>query len=442
MNWKEFVFLFIPEAFLMVSFGLSLFHFPYRKNLHKIFLASLIYGLLILLMRSLPLPTEIRILLNIVLFLFTVWGLFRFTVFHAITIAISSSLLTLLTEYLSLLLASKVSGMSYQAMTDNWVTKISLPYIHFFLMALLTFAVYRSRFKLTDSLFAGRKAYIFFLVLIGLAQVLLVFSFTLVAQFLISSSESLFTIQGVPIYVIMNIVFVVLSFSVIKKWYDHEVRKSVEEAEDTYQKELRALITSMRSHRHDFNNHLQVVYGLIQIKAYQEAESYLQNLVQETKITNLSLSVRNKALAVLFHSKWMIAQAKQIEMKIEAEPGKYDLVPSTDLIRIYSNLIDNAFEATAKLSRDERKVRIKLRIFKSSYLFEIENTGPTIENTQQIFESGYSTNKSDDKPKRGYGLAIVSELVQKYQGDIEVFSQNNLTTIKVSLPIRDQAHVI
>lgn len=69
----------------------------------------------------------------------------------------------------------------------------------------------------------------------------------------------LFAFNGVFTLVVIG------SFLFLQGWYQKEIAKEVEVTEDTYQAEIKTLITSVSSLRHDFINHIQVIQGFLQL---------------------------------------------------------------------------------------------------------------------------------------------------------------------------------
>ncbi len=62
------------------------------------------------------------------------------------------------------------------------------------------------------------------------------------------------------------ILVVIASFLLLQRWYQKEVAKEVGATEDAYQAEIKTLIASVSSLRHDFTNHIQVLHGLLQLE--------------------------------------------------------------------------------------------------------------------------------------------------------------------------------
>ena len=80
----------------------------------------------------------------------------------------------------------------------------------------------------------------------------------------------------------------------------------------------------------------------------------------------------------------------------------------------------------------------KGRIFAKSYQLEdeviilIQNDGPQIpkEALLSIFKTGFTTKENEER-NHGFGLSIVRELVEKYDGRISVTSSEELTEFRI-----------
>ncbi|MGY4025972.1 ATP-binding protein [Aeromonas rivuli] len=84
-----------------------------------------------------------------------------------------------------------------------------------------------------------------------------------------------------------------------------------------------------------------------------------------------------------------------------------------DLMELMGNLLDNA----CKFAISE--IRVQVRRQDNGLLIEVEDDGPGIEpsKSQQIFQRGV---RADTSPGQGIGLAVVTEIVHSYGGEIRV----------------------
>lgn len=237
------------------------------------------------------------------------------------------------------------------------------------------------------------------------------------------------------IFDLVFILVLLIAFFLFQKWYQREMKKVVGETERTYLEEFRSIINSLKSTRHDFVNHLHVLHGLIEFKHYEKALEYMKSLIKEVKLVDLSLKLTNPALLILFHTKWEIAQTKQIDMEFEVSPDSFDRIQSIDIIKLFSNLIDNAVEATMELPVEQRKIKVVCKKIFNIYHFEVMNSGNPIpqKDLKKIFLSGFTTKASEDK-SRGNGLAIVQEIVNRYSGEIQVETKKQTTLFRILIP--------
>lgn len=234
------------------------------------------------------------------------------------------------------------------------------------------------------------------------------------------------------------ILVVVVTFFFLQRWYLKEVAKEVGYTEDTYLTEIQTLISSVCSFRHDFINHTQVIYGYLKMGASDHALEYVTSMLKEAQmIESIKLHADHPGLAILMQTKKLAAQNHNIDMEIEIAENKFDHINTTDLIKILSNLIDNAIEATIELPEEKREISIDCQADDTHYKFIITNTGPKIEESERIFKKGYSTKKEEPGKIRGHGLFIVKEVLKKYDGEISFTSTNEfVTTAIVEIPVK------
>jgi two-component system, LytTR family, sensor histidine kinase AgrC len=239
---------------------------------------------------------------------------------------------------------------------------------------------------------------------------------------------------------VFNAVFVLIvlgSFFIMQRWYQKEVAKEIVDTEDTYQTEIRTLISSVQSLRHDFINHIQVLHGLLKLGKPEKALEYLSSLFKEVQsIESVKLNIDNPGLSVLLQTKKLSAENHNIDINFTVSNESFGTIKTIDLIKILSNLIDNAIDAAIELPEGERKINIVCKADSNHYLFRITNTGPKITDKESIFKSGYSTKKAEQGKIRGQGLFIVKEVVNKYDGHITIKSTEIETTVTVGIPIK------
>ena len=206
--------------------------------------------------------------------------------------------------------------------------------------------------------------------------------------------------------------------------------------EDAYSK-LEQLNTTMRAQRHDFMNHLQVVYSLIELEEYQSASEYLERVYGDIKRVGRSLKTAHPAINALIAAKLSDCEARGVKVELIIEsPWEALPIPGWEMCRVLGNLIDNGLDALT--GTPDAQLIISLGETLQAFTFEIANNGPEIPDTlmERIFQSGFSTKSSG----RGMGLSIVRTILQAYGGRIELHSDSRRTaftgTIAKAMPVR------
>ena len=198
---------------------------------------------------------------------------------------------------------------------------------------------------------------------------------------------------------------------------------------------LSDLNVTLRSQRHDFMNHLQVVYSLMEMNEYKEAQDYMEQVYQDIQRVSRALKTASPALNALLASKLSECEERGIYAGLDIRSDYEQLaMPDWELCRVFSNLIDNAMDAAA--DGEAPKVHIETTETLQNYRFEIRNTGPQIDRKMRdkLFIAGFST-KGDG---RGMGLVIVKTIIESYGGALSLSSESGATAFSGTLPKHPQ----
>ncbi|AEV68004.1 sensor histidine kinase [Acetivibrio clariflavus] len=196
--------------------------------------------------------------------------------------------------------------------------------------------------------------------------------------------------------------------------------------------QLENLNKTLRAQRHDFMNHLQVVYSLIEMHEYKDAEDYIEQVYNDIQKVSKVLKTSNAAINALLQAKILDCEKKDIktELKVTSRLDNFH-VPSWEMCRILGNIIDNSIYALEEI---EGSKLLTISIFENLKVFgfSITNNGPKIpENIiDKIFEAGFTTKGSKGE---GMGLFTVKNTVERYSGKIKVSSED-YTTFEITFP--------
>ena len=200
--------------------------------------------------------------------------------------------------------------------------------------------------------------------------------------------------------------------------------------EDAYD-QLETLNGTLRAQRHDFMNHLQVVYSLMELEEYAEAGDYIERVYGDIRRVSRALKTAHPAINALLAAKVTDGESRGINVTLEIESAWADLpVESWAMCRVLGNLIDNAMDALRGAPSPALTIRLSESI--RGYDFAVSNNGPMIPEiiAERIFQRGFSTKGEG----RGMGLSIVREIVDEAGGEMTVASNERETVFSGYLP--------
>lgn len=194
--------------------------------------------------------------------------------------------------------------------------------------------------------------------------------------------------------------------------------------------QMDALNLKMRAQRHDFLNHLQVVYSLLEMGESGEAADYLERIYRELRTVSRVLRTRVTAFNALLQVKNAACEDRGIRLEMDIRSTLEGLpLPAWELCCVIGNLMDNAMDALA--DRLDGRIRLMVEDDLKGFRFTISNNGPSIppEIRETIFEPGVSTRGEG----RGMGLSIVRSTLAEYGGSVTLGPEDE-TVFTVWIP--------
>lgn len=170
------------------------------------------------------------------------------------------------------------------------------------------------------------------------------------------------------------------------------------------------LYSAQRHKVHDFRAHLNTLQGLLENQEYDAAEQYLNSVTQEQTDRLFLVNSHHAILDALFNTKATEAIQKGIEIDFELNDLSTLPFDVSDMVVLFSNLLDNAIEACEKINSN-RVIRVSA-VLKQSFLFSIRNTTLPVE----IKNDTIKTTKPNAH-LHGFGLSNIKLILNKYHAD-------------------------
>ena len=107
--------------------------------------------------------------------------------------------------------------------------------------------------------------------------------------------------------------------------------------------DLENLNTTLRAQRHDYLNHFQVIYGLMEMQEYEEAKNYLDPVFKDIMKVSKALKTSLPAVNALLQAKMEMTEKNHIDLFLEERSDlKKITIEPWNLCKVLANIIDNS----------------------------------------------------------------------------------------------------
>lgn len=194
-----------------------------------------------------------------------------------------------------------------------------------------------------------------------------------------------------------------------------------------YYGELERNQTQIRKLRHDMNNHLAAVGGLLEQEKTEEALEYLHGLYEHVQ-TGSRLFCADSIVNALLNLKYNAAIEAEIDTFFHIGIDGMTEIDDISLCTLFANSLDNAIEACRKITdQEKRRLSLKARYSESGY-FSLEISNSKI-NPVSEKQGAFMTDK-DNQKMHGLGIASMKEIVERYKGTIDIqYTEEEFTVV-------------
>ena len=199
---------------------------------------------------------------------------------------------------------------------------------------------------------------------------------------------------------------------------------------EKYYEEVQAMYQQMRTWRHDYKNHLQVMKAHLDMGEYRELSDYILHLDEELTQISKVIETGNLALDAILNSKISMARAKEIKVNVKVVLPPELSVADSDLCILLGNLLDNAIEGCESQKEGEKRfLRVYVGVLREQlYLSVVNSYGARIKK-----ENGrYPSAKAAD---RGLGLLSIDSIAARYHGYVNRKNDESVFATEVLLPL-------
>ncbi len=182
--------------------------------------------------------------------------------------------------------------------------------------------------------------------------------------------------------------------------------------------------------KHDLCNHINVIKIYLEIGMTEKGLEYINKISDKLENCRYTTITGNVDIDIILSAK--LQKISSIGTKISMNsnvPSEID-ISNFDLIVIFGNLLDNAYEAL--ISAIDKKLELEINYIEDSLYIKISNSHS---NNIKIFNGKIVTSKRD-KENHGIGFSSVKNCINDNGGKISVEYTKDRFNVFISIPCK------
>lgn len=249
----------------------------------------------------------------------------------------------------------------------------------------------------------------------------------------------LFQDKGVKYISSIQISILFLSMILINIFYFFDIYKKNRSSKRREIKEsinplIQELIDEMKASEHEYKNHLNILYCMIQVCKEDElrdrAKKYIGNVFENKNLLNSLSNIENTILKAVLLSK--INQAEKSEITCNYKINSHlEGIPLDDseLTVILSNLFNNAIEAAGK--SEKKFIEILTDQYNGKHIIKVSNSAENLK--KEMISEIDKVRVSTKGTGRGYGLYNIKNIVSKYKGKVNISIEDDIFNVLIEI---------
>lgn len=221
----------------------------------------------------------------------------------------------------------------------------------------------------------------------------------------VKGNHSIIIYASLLVMITILVFFLLYRYGILLKQHaDQEAIERTMQITSAYVEGLEKEHDEVRKIRHDMKNQLQVMRYLLRDQKYEEVEQNIYDLTEELEVSKVSISGNVYIDAVL---RQKMNEYSDIKFKLDVVISKDFKMNGTDLVSLLTNIIDNACEELNRIQEHKMSLIIK------------GSSKQLIITERNLCRKNHNFKTTKNKKEHGYGLKIIQEIVNKYDGNIE-----------------------
>ncbi len=232
--------------------------------------------------------------------------------------------------------------------------------------------------------------------------------------------------------IILLLAICVIGFFLIRRVFynmiDRRIERFQSELIEKQVREIQEMYRQIRGWRHDYRNHINNMKIQLSQGNYVGLADYLGELSDDLDTVDTVIKTGNVMADAILNSKLNAAKKLDIKLNVKANVPENFPMSDVELCSVLGNMLDNAIEASGKLSEEERFMRIYIGKLKGQLYISVQNSAGTVRKEK----GSYLSTKEGE---HGYGLFRIDRIAKKYNGYVNRQNEDGVFATEILIPL-------
>ncbi|WP_294134276.1 GHKL domain-containing protein [uncultured Clostridium sp.] len=233
---------------------------------------------------------------------------------------------------------------------------------------------------------------------------------------------------------ILFLAMIIINICYFVGLYKKNNKKKKSELKQSINPLIQDLIDEMKASEHEYKNHLNILYCMIQVckedELRERAKKYIGNVFENKNLLGNLSYIDNTILKGILLSKINQAEKNEIKCTYKIDSQLEDIqLDDSELTVVLSNLLNNAIEAASK--SEKKYIDIFTTYKNGKHIIKIVNSVSNF--TEDMVPNISKIRFSTKGTGRGYGLYNIKKIVNKYKGKIDIFFNEDIFNISIEI---------
>lgn len=335
---------------------------------------------------------------------------------------------------INVFVATFISNISSSELSDIYSKHIFERFMLILIAQLLVTYVYRvtlKLFKKTDVKLQSQEC-ILIVIVFSISFVVIMLNHFVQLNYNVAEQHHKWLLLSNLGIIIINIVcyFMVIRLS---KANSAKVEYELQMIDLNYKKQYAENIKSqheeIRRIRHDMKQSYQVLQQFVVENKFDKLAEYLPQICEQINKISSAVDTNHSIINAILNTKLSFAKSQGIKILCSSVKQIHaEKIEEIDLCHLIGNMMDNAIEATLKISSEKTKyVEVSITEINAMILITVRNSYEDV-----LIDEGLNTSK-DNKANHGFGIKTIRKIAKKYQGSADFYTEGDLFCCSVML---------